>query len=764
MKPLTKSIGKRYLNLRLHHKFLLPTVTVMLVAILVFPVYIITDQRNKAEARLGDKVDRITALLLSSNVDAIWNYQEETLRSNCETFFTDREITRLRIVDNYGQELIDFSKEVKGTHDIFIRKEIVKNKMKIATIEIVFTNYFIEKNLASIRNTILFLTFLLFLVIMVLISIVSKVALAPLKELVEIVRHFTTGDLSPRIRIRSRDELGKLAESVNGMAEELQRAEAELRKHRDNLRELVDARTAELIKTNRQLRHEIRERRQTEIELARAKERAESASRAKSAFLANMSHELRTPMNAILGFSQLIRRDRTIAPEHRDHLEIIRRGGEHLLALINDILDMSKIEAGKTTLNEKNFDLHHLMAGLEDMMRLKAEKKFLYLIVEKSPDIPRYVRTDETKLRQVLVNLIGNAVKFTKEGGVVVRAKTAGRENDSFAETLCFEIEDSGLGIAPEELAILFEPFAQTDTGRRSSEGTGLGLPISRKFVKLMGGDITVRSEPGKGALFTFDITVQAAAGEDVESKPASRNPVAIEAGQPEFRLLIVDDTPESRYLLVKLLQPFGFVLREAANGREAVDIWQDFRPHLIWMDIQMPIMNGFEAVKRIREIETSNTFSEEKGEAVGETKPQTIIIALTASTFEDERSDILEAGCDDFLRKPFRESDLFELIRRHIGVRFVYRDDETETRKTDFPKRIEDLSPELVSGIPDGLMEHLKKAAAELDVEEVERHVAKLRETHSELADILADFAYNFSYGKIVQIIESVVEGKTVG
>ncbi|MEB3179776.1 MAG: PAS domain S-box protein [Nostocaceae cyanobacterium] len=453
---------------------------------------------------------------------------------------------------------------------------------------------------------------------------------------------------------------------------------------------------------------------------------ADAANRAKSEFLANMSHELRTPLNAILGFTQVMSRDSSLAGENQQYLGIINRAGEHLLNLISDILEMSKIEAGRTTFNESSFDLIKLLDNLKEMLQLKAVAKGLQLLFEYSNNIPRYVKTDESKLRQVLLNLLGNAIKFTQEGGVTLRvmAKEVNepgeqKSNLSAISTPCslhFEVEDTGPGIATEEINLLFEAFGQTATGRKSGQGTGLGLPISSKYIQLMGGNINVKSTVGEGTLFTFDI--QITPGDEVEIKtPQSRTRViALAPNQREYRILVVEDRPESRLVLVKLLTSIGFAVREAENGQQAIDLWENWQPHLIWMDMQMPIMDGYKATRMIKARERELGREGERDSSQPPNPHKTIIIAFTASAFEEQRQAILQAGCDDFVRKPFREEVLLEKLGHYLGVKYIYADDsnqqQPEAQIGDSSSTTEELRC-LLSQITGDLVSQIHHAAA---------------------------------------------------
>ena len=441
---------------------------------------------------------------------------------------------------------------------------------------------------------------------------------------------------------------------------------------------------------------DVNDRHRAEAALQETKEAAEAANKAKSVFLANMSHELRTPLNAILGFSELLTRDPNLAPSQRENLETINRSGEHLLAIINDVLEISKIEAGRITLQEEEFDLYRLMQSLEDTFCLRAHDKGLALTFEQTPDIPRYVRADQGKLRQVLTNLLSNAVKFTPQGHITVRLEgmdfpegPQASENIPGVCRLRFEVEDTGQGIGPEELGLLFNAFAQTSSGRQSQQGTGLGLAISQAFVRLMGGELCVRSQVGRGSIFWFDVPVQMLSELSAAALEYGRpqRVIGIEPGDhaPDggpYRLLVVEDVDANRQLLVKLLKSIGswvslgdevpgsphhsastgleegFEVREAVNGQEAVEIWQQWRPHLIWMDLRMPVMDGTEATHCIKALPDGKN---------------TRIIALTAAAFEDDRLKALSNGFDGFIRKPFREKYIVKALAEHLGVHFVY-------------------------------------------------------------------------------------------
>ncbi|MCL1471916.1 PAS domain S-box protein [Argonema antarcticum] len=470
---------------------------------------------------------------------------------------------------------------------------------------------------------------------------------------------------------------------------------------------------------------------------------ADAANRAKSEFLANMSHELRTPLNVILGFTQVMTRDTSLSSQQQENLVIINRAGEHLLELINDILEMSKIEAGQTTLNENSFDLIYLLDSLEKMLRFKAESKGLQLRFESASDLPQYVQSDENKLRQVLINLLGNAIKFTEKGTVALRVKRGLKTGEKSInnQSLYFEIEDTGPGIKPEELDLLFKAFGQTETGRKSQQGTGLGLPISRKYVQLMGGDIKVSSTPGKVTLFTFDIQIKLTDAAKIKTRQSKCKVIGLAPNQPEYRILVVDDARESRLLLVRLFTLIGFSVRVAENGREGVSAWSSWLPHLILMDMRMPVMDGYEATKQI------------KAHPLGKT---TKIVALTASAFDEQRQMILSIGCDDFVGKPFREEVLLGKISQHLGVEYIYEQEDliaNAMQQTDFLPEADLVS--LLSEMSAEWIAQLYHAAVQCSDELILDLLEQIPPEKSTLVDAITDLANNFQFEKIMQLTQ---------
>jgi PAS domain S-box-containing protein len=470
-------------------------------------------------------------------------------------------------------------------------------------------------------------------------------------------------------------------------------------------------------------------------ERKRYEQSLQQANRAKSVFLANMSHEIRTPMNAILGFSQLMLRDQDLTPRQCQYLGTINRSGEHLLALINDILEMSKIEAGRTTLNPSTFDLPVLLKDLEMMFRVRTDEKKLSFSVEMIGDVPQYIVTDINKLRQVFINVLGNAVKFTEQGGIGLRVRV---DRESSQESfLRVEVEDTGPGISPDEQDKLFRHFEQTKTGREAGIGTGLGLAISWEFVRLMGGTITVSSQVGKGSVFVIRLPLNEGDAQAVQVKEKPRQVLRLQPGQAICRVLIADDIEDNRQLLAQLLAPVGFEIRLATNGAEAVQEFEQWRPDLILMDFRMPVMDGHEAIRRIRAVS-------------GPGSPK--IIAVTASAMDENRQELMGIGADDFISKPFREADLFQKIRAHLRVEYVYAQD-PETSVAD--QEVE-LTAEAMACLSQGVVERMREAVITADLDQLLASIQEVEACDPRVAGGLRRLAEGFQYEKLLELLMS--------
>ncbi|NES21404.1 MAG: CHASE2 domain-containing protein [Symploca sp. SIO3E6] len=602
--------------------------------------------------------------------------------------------------------------------------------------------------------------------------------------------------------------------------------------------------------------------------------KAEATSQAKSQLLAKMSHELRTPLNAILGFTQIMSRSSQLSNEHQEYLDIINRSGEHLLELINDVLDLSKIEAGMMLLYESSFDLYYLLDGLEEMFKFKAADKELQLIFQVAPNVPQYITTDKKKLRVCLLNLLSNAIKFTQSGTVTLRVGLVSKEdgemggrgdagtrgwgdrgdkgdkgdiytyqfplqsmvsgakknnkqqttkdkkqatNNKGQITIHFEVEDTGCGITPKEIDSLFKDFFQTKIGQQSTEGTGLGLTITQSFVQLMEGEITVSSVVGEGTIFGFNIKVMPGKASEEISPPLQRV-IALEPTQAEYRILVADDREENRTLLVKLLEPIGFEVREAANGQEVVALWETWQPHLIWMDTRMPVMDGIEATRIIRarerwgdgemgrwggqgrqgrqgdkeDKEARGTFpildsqfpipdfqtTKDKQQKTNNKRQTTkdkqqttipIIIALTASAFEDKQEEILAAGSDDFVLKPFTDEVIFTKISQYLEVRYLYEDvfqsSPNSGKVVGIISHLKGASffHKELSTMPSSWLIDLDQAALILDEESITQLIKQIPESQASLAEALINLVNDFRFDLIYEYTQSVIENNKI-
>jgi PAS domain S-box-containing protein len=498
--------------------------------------------------------------------------------------------------------------------------------------------------------------------------------------------------------------------TMQDITEQKQR-EDELKRYRDHLEEEVRQRTEEL---------------------RLARDAAEAANKSKSVFLANMSHELRTPLNAILGFSQLMQHASDLNTSQRETLDIINNSGEHLLRLINDVLEIAKIEAGKLQLEVATFDLHALVHEVTDMMQLRAQQKGLQLSLIQSQAFPHYIKGDEARLRQILINLISNAVKFTENGSITIRLGV----KENALHHLLLEVEDTGQGISEQDQQRLFQPFVQLPDGKMQV-GTGLGLSIVQQFVNLMGGVIAVESTPGKGSIFRVELPLEAAVEAEVvvlNSENYSQV-TGLAPGQLTYRILIVEDQRENRLLLASLMSHLGLEVKEAANGEECLRIFEQWRPDLIWMDWRMPVLDGMETTRRIRQLPGGDKVK---------------IVAVTASAFKEQSEEILEAGMDGFLRKPYRLEELYERLAQHLGLRYSYADG-IATQKAPV------METHRMAALPKATLIELKEALESLEINAIATAIRQVENHDAELAKALSKSAENFDYQIILNALQEI-------
>lgn len=725
-------------NLSIKWKLIVVQLFVVLLVIILQDIFMVYNEQRTYRKSIMLEARSIAELMAANSIPTLLFFDNSAARQILATLETDERIVNARIFDAqdslfaiYDQTGYEsFKINIEEINDIDITGDfltlaqpIIDIDQKIGTVLLRLEMLPISEKIKQSALTATVVLIVALVVAFLLAMTTQRTISNPILLLVDKAKQVSEkGDYSIRLDKEATDEIGTLYDGFNEMLEEIQAREVERDKAQQDLEKLND----EL---------ELRVQRRTD-DLEKARSAAEAANRAKSVFLANMSHEIRTPMNAILGYSQLMQRDPELSSEQQQSLNTINRSGEHLLALINEILEMSKIEAGRVKLNPVTFNLHKLLDDLETMFRVRTDQKNLELKFSRTSNVMQYIKGDEGKIRQVLINLLGNAVKFTDDGQISLSASTEALDENKEAEyRLVFRVNDTGIGIAEENITQIFQSFEQAQTGIRTEGGTGLGLAISREYARMMGGEINVESQPGIGSSFILRIDVSGGDIEDEKAQIPLARVIGIQNDEPEYRVIVADDRETNRDILTRMLLNVGFKVKAVTNGREAVELFKSWKPQVILMDMVMPDLDGREATQEIRSLSYAD---------------EVVIIAVTASVFEDERSSILAKGANAFIRKPFKEGELFEEIRQHTSIKFIYERSEVTEDSESVP-----LTADSIKKFPEDLRSRILKSAMIGDTRILKELIKECEEYDNSVAQGLAKLAEAFDLKRIMKLFE---------
>ncbi|MGV6827145.1 MAG: ATP-binding protein [bacterium] len=555
----------------------------------------------------------------------------------------------------------------------------------------------------------------------IIIVLIANKLTRPIISLTESARELSKGnyDVDVAVDERKKNEVDILADSFRSMVLSIRQSQAALKNLNQTLEQKVIDRTRELASKEEALRV--------------AKEEAEQANRAKSSFLANMSHEIRTPMNAVLGYAEIMQGNSHFPEQFRPSVDAISRAGNHLLDVINEILDISKIEAGAVELNHQDFDLRDLVLGLSEMFAIRCKQGGLDWHIDQNLPNPTNVHADQGKIRQVLINFLGNAVKFTDSGSVTMTVEQVG-------ENYRFDIVDTGRGIPASQLEKIYEPFQQSTEGFNKG-GTGLGLSIAKKYIELMGGELQTESVIGQGSRFSFTLELQPAHGPVAERKDRSSHEIHL----PENAIvnaLVVDDIEDNRVVLSEILKGVGISVETATNGQEALDYIDTHPVDIVFMDIRMPVLDGMEAIKTLRAGKHSDL----------------VCIAVSASTLHKEREHCVTAGFNEFIAKPFRAEQIFQCVESFLEIKFV----EAEAIEQP-PQPIEDSQDFSGLVIPEDIHQRLTEAAelnAMMRIESLINELEALDPEFKSLAKQISVLNDSYDMDGIGAILEQISHG----